>query len=38
MKFVFGISGGRKFSDHVEDSETDGPSSVTVKMEYVLAF
>ena len=32
------ISGGIKFRDPVEDSDTGGPSSITVRMEYLLAF
>ena len=38
MKFVFRISGGIKCWVPVEDSDTDGPISITIKMEYVLAF
>ena len=38
MKFVFRISWGIKCREPVEDSITGGPSSVTVRMEYILAF
>ena len=38
LKFVFRISGGIKFWDPVEDSNTSGPSLSTVWMEYVFAF
>ena len=32
------FSGGIKFWDPVEDSDTGGPSSIIVRMEYLLAF
>ena len=35
MKIVFKISGGIKFSLLVEDSDTGGPSSITVLIEYL---
>ena len=35
MKIVFKTSGGIKFSLPVEDSDTGGPSSVTVLIEYL---
>ena len=38
MKFVFRISGSIKFWDQVEESNTGGPSTITVRMEYLLAF
>ena len=38
MKFVFRISGGIKYWDPVEDSDFGGPSSITVRMEYLLDF
>ena len=37
MKFVFRISGGINCWDPVEDSDTGGPSSITVRMEYLRA-
>ena len=37
MKFVFRISGNIKCLDPVEDSDTGGPSSITVRMEYLRA-
>ena len=36
MQFVFRISGGIKCWDPDEDSDTGGPSSITVRMEYLL--
>ena len=36
MKFEFRIGGGIKFWDLVEDSNTGGPTTVTVRMEYLL--
>ena len=38
MKFLFRISEGIKFWDLVENSGTDGPSPITVRMEYLFAF
>ena len=38
MTFVFKTSGGIKFWDLVDDSDTGCPSSVTVRMEYLFAF
>ena len=36
MKFEFRIGGGITFWDPVEDSNTGGPTTVTVRMEYLL--
>ena len=36
MKFEFRIGGGIKCWDPVEDSNTGGPTTVTVRMEYLL--
>ena len=36
MKFVFRISGGIKFEILVEDFDTGGPGSVTVRNSYLL--
>ena len=38
MKFMFKISRGIKFWDPVEDSDTGGPSLITVRLEYLFAF
>ena len=38
LPFVFRISGGIKFWDPVEDSDTGGPSSITVRMNHLFAF
>ena len=38
MKFVLGSSGGIKFVILVEDSDTRGPSSITVRKEHLFAF
>ena len=38
MKFVFRISGDINCWDSVEDCDTGGPSSITVRMEYLRAF
>ena len=38
MKFVSRISRGIKFWDPVEDSDTGSSSSITVRIEYLLAF
>ena len=38
MKFVFRITGRIRFWDSVGDSDTGEPSSVTIKIEYLLAF
>ena len=35
---VFRISGGINCWDPVQDSDTGGPSSITVRMEYLFAF
>ena len=38
MKFVLRISGDINVLDPVQDSNTGGPGSVTVRMENVFAF
>ena len=38
LKFDFRISGGLKFREPVEDSGNGGPSSTTVRIEYLLTF
>ena len=38
IKFVFRVSGGIKFEILVEDSDTGSPISLTVRIEYLLAF
>ena len=38
MKFVFRISGGINCCDPDEDFDTDGPSSIIVRMKYLRAF
>ena len=36
MKFEFRISGSIKYWDLVDDSDTGGPSTITVRMEYLF--
>ena len=38
MKFVFRKGGGIKFWDPNWGIDTGGPNSITVRMEYLLAF
>ena len=37
-KFVLGSNGGLKFGILVKDFDTGGPSSITVRKEYLFAF